>query len=304
MRVLITGAAGFAGPYLTRELARAGAEVIATDVGFSNPINEAAQNVELDILDREALEQTISSVKPDACVHLAGKTFAPAGEEEPADMFTVNVTGTLNLLETCLKIAPGIRLLAISSGHVYGNGAPGRLIDELAPHRPETMYAVSKSAADHASLVFAEHHGLDVLIARPSNHTGPGQTDCFVVPAIARQIRRMAEGGSDEPLQIGNPESSRDFLDVRDVVKAYRLLLEKGKSCKAYNIASGNQVTIGDLVEKICAQAGIKPEIKVDPKKFRPTDHSPFLDIGTLKKDTGWSPSISLDQTVKDILEQ
>ncbi|MFW6152459.1 MAG: NAD-dependent epimerase/dehydratase family protein [Verrucomicrobiota bacterium] len=302
MKVLITGAAGFVGHYLAQELSRAGWEVIAGDISFPTPVREAAQNLELDILDRSKLKQTLSRHSPDACVHLAGKTFAPAGEQAPADMFNVNVTGTLNLLETLLENKTKTRLLTVSSAHVYGNGEPGRIIDESAPHKPGTMYAISKSSADIASLIFARHHGLDVIVARPNNHTGPKQPDCFVVPAIARQIKKMAEDGSGQPLYIGNPESSRDFLDVRDVVKAYRLLLEKGKGCNAYNIASGNQITIGSLVENICAQANTKPEIKIDPQKFRPTDHSPFLDTTRLKEDTGWSPGIPLDQTIRDIL--
>ncbi len=302
MKVLITGAAGFVGHYLAQELSSAGWEVIAGDISFPSPVKAAAQNLELDILEQAKLEQAISTCSPDACVHLAGKTFAPAGEQAPAEMFNVNVIGTLNLLESLLKTGPETRLLVVSSAHVYGNGEPGKMIDESEPHKPGTMYAISKSSADLASLVFARHHGLDVIVARPNNHTGPGQPECFVVPAIARQIKRMAEDGSGKPLQIGNPESSRDFLDVRDVVKAYRLLLEKGETCNAYNIASSNQITIGSLVEKICAQAGIKPETKIDPEKFRPTDHSPFLDTTRLKQDTGWTPSIPLDQTMKDIL--
>ncbi len=302
MKALITGAAGFVGHYLAKELSGAGWEVIACDISFPTPVKEAAQNLELDMLDRSKLKQTLSMYNPDACVHLAGRTFAPAGEQAPADMFNVNVTGTLNLLETLIESKTKARLLTVSSAHVYGNGEPGRIIDESAPHKPGTMYAISKSSADLASLVFARHHGLDVIVARPNNHTGPGQPDCFVVPAIVRQIKQMAEDDTGQPLRIGNPESSRDFLDVRDVVKAYRLLLEKGKGCNAYNIASGAQVTIGALVEKICAQANIKPEIKIDPHKFRPTDHSPFLDTTRLKEDTGWFPEITLEQTIRDIL--
>jgi GDP-4-dehydro-6-deoxy-D-mannose reductase len=304
MRALITGASGFVGRHLAAELEAGGHEVIATDISFHAPLPEASVCVEVDILDQASIAEAFTSYKPDCCVHLAGKTFAPEGEEEPARMFSVNVTGTLNVLETVYRLSPAAKVLTVSSGHVYGNSRCSSFLNEQTLHEPTNMYAISKSAADRASLVFASRHDLNVCVARPNNHTGPGQGHDFVVPSIVAQVKTIAASRQNGEMKIGNPESSRDFLDVRDVVRAYRLLLEKGSACKAYNVSSGTQVSIGDLVKKVCELAGVQPEIRIDRDKFRPTDCSPKLDTSAIEKDTGWSPRISLDRTIKDMLNE
>ena len=142
------------------------------------------------------------------------------------------------------------------------------------------------------------------MTARPNNHIGPGQSPDFVVPSLARQIKDIADGRSEPVVHVGNIESTRSFTDVRDVVRAYRLLIEKGESCKAYNISSQTEIRIRELLGKICRMLDVKPELRVDPDRFRPTDSSPSLDTTRIQDDIGWCPETELDQTLSDILAE
>ena len=240
-------------------------------------------------------------VWPYAYPPLLAVTFVPAASTEPDLMLSVNVRGTLTLLDAFRSHAPYARILVVSSAHIYGpvhDEIPRREHDEP---RPATLYAVSKMAADLAALAFAKREALAIMTARPTNHTGPGQPSRFVVPALARQVRAVAAGDRRD-IVTGNLESVRDFADVRDVVRAYRLLLEGGKPRRAYNVSAGNRVPIRRILETLCGQANISPPVRTDPTLFRPVDHSPPLDTTRLRNAVRWSPTISLDATLRDML--
>jgi GDP-4-dehydro-6-deoxy-D-mannose reductase len=303
MKCLITGAAGFAGPHLIHELAAHGHECVATDLAIEQPIPGAAACESVDIRDTAALDELIRNTQPQACIHMAGITYVPDGDANPDLMLSVNVRGTMNLLHAIREHAPGARILTVSTAHVYGVGPREALLTEDSQLRPVSMYAVSKAAGDIATLACATRHGIHAVVARPNNHTGPGQQPRFVVGAFARQVRDIAAGRSEPRIRVGNLESERDFMDVRDVVRAYRLLMEQGQAGQAYNIASDNVVQIGDMLSTLCRLAGVSPELEPDPALMRPTDWSPHLDTTRLVTATGWAPTIPFEQTLQDMLD-
>jgi len=302
MKVLVTGASGFVGRYLIKELAANAHTVIATDLETPiTPIQDAAF-VSSDIRDIDSLSSIIRRDKPDACVHMAALTFVPAGTKSPELMLNVNITGTYNLLEAFRKEAPAARILTTSSSHIYGTNAD-KIITEDSPLAPFTIYAISKAAADIATLAYARHFDMHTMTARANNHVGPGQAKHFILSSIAAQIMEIRNNKTDPVIKAGNVESTRDFADVRDVVKAYRLILEKGSKGNAYNITSGTSYPIRQIIEMMSRIAGIETRITMDPALFRPTDHSPRLDISRIKAHCGWTPAIPLEQTLKDMLQ-
>lgn len=303
MRVLVTGSRGFVGRHVLTDLRQAGHEALGLITATERPAHPPYE-FEGDICDAHRMRALVRDLRPDACLHLAGVAFVPVAWSKPEFVFEVNVQGTLNVLEAFRTEAPEARLLIISSSQVYGLQAREKPLPEEAPLEPDNLYAVSKMAADLTSLLYTRRYGMAVMTARPCNHIGPGQSADFVVPAFARQVAEIASGRAAAHMRVGNLESTREFLDVRDVVTAYRLILEKGTAGRAYNVGSGVSVRIGLLLEHLCAMAGIKPALEVDPQRFRPTDAHPVLDASRLREDAGWSPRYALEQTLRDVLAE
>ena len=254
MRVLVTGAYGFVGRHMTRELRAAG----HTPIRMSGPCEDVPDaDTQADILDLASLIRAVEKTTPDACVHLAGMAFVPAAAKNPALTFEVNTVGTMHLLQAFQQAAPQSRILVVTTSQIYGNRDTTTALPETYPSAPENLYAVSKLAADTASLMVARQQHMHVMTARPHNHIGPGQSRDFVISAFAHQLAEMADGTSEPVMQVGNLESRRDFLDVRDVTRAYRMLLEKGKSGEAYNIASGELLQIQTVLNILAQAAGV-----------------------------------------------
>lgn len=293
MRVLVTGGAGFVARHLTRELVSAGHEVVLSDV-------ESVPGVKVaDLTDREALYDLVAEVNPEACVHLGAMAFIPDGEVQDERLWRVNVEGTENLCVALKMHVPRARLLFVSTAQVYG--APGAddfsLVDEDAPCAPVSAYARSKVAAEKVVL----KSGLDICIARPANHTGPGQSLRFVVPAfIARALDVKA--GKTDVFEVGNLESVRDFTDVRDVVSAYRLILEKGETGGVYNIGGDLRLSMGELLAQIQSLVGISVPARVKPEFYRPTDFSLRLSCERIRR-LGWNASYNFIDTLKDMMK-
>ena len=301
-RVLVTGAAGFVGGHLVRELEAHGHVVATTDAVPAAAMPDCRV---VDLRDRDALRALVRETRPDACVHLGAISFVPDGDKNPSDLLTINIAGTVNLAEAIRTEAPACRLLFVSTAQVYGPVTSIRAanvpIRENAPLLPLSMYAISKTAAEHAVSAYGAAHGMQTLIARPANHTGPGQSPKFVAVSFARQIL-AAKVGEIAEIRVGNLESIRDFTDVRDVVRAYRLILEHGQSGMAYNITTNARVSIRELLDRLMALAGASPRVVVDPALYRPGDASLRLDVSRLREHTGWTPQFKLDQTLADIL--
>lgn len=303
MRVLITGSRGFVGRHVQNNLRAAGHETLDLITAAERPARNAHE-YEGDICDANRMRSLVRDLRPDACLHLAGVAFVPVAWSKPEFVFEVNVQGTLNVLDAFRNEAPDARILVVSSSQVYGLQGSHRPLTEDDPMNPDNLYAVSKLAADLTALLYTRRYGMAVMTARPCNHIGPGQSADFVVPAFARQVNEIATGRCEPHMRVGNLESTREFLDVRDVVEAYRLILEKGQPGLAYNVGAGVSVHIGLLLEKLCELAGVKPVLEVDPQRFRPTDAHPVLDATRLRNHTGWQPRYSLDQTLADALAE
>ena len=304
MKVLVTGAAGFVGRHLIRDLTDNGHSVLALDFAFPSPVAGVEQSITADLRDKEALATTFKECSPDACVHLAAISFVPAGVSDPSAMLTVNIGGTLNLLEVLRDTAPDCRTLVASTAQIYAPSSDDCPIDEKGIIAPVNLYAITKSAADLSALAFSSRYELPIMTARPNNHTGPGQAPQFVIPSFVSQIAAIAAGQADPVMQVGNLESERIFADVRDIVRAYRLLLEKGQAGQAYNISGQAMLKIGTVLDLLCKIAGTTVERQVDPEKFRPTDKSPLLSTARIQEQTSWHAEIDIEQTLRDMLNE
>lgn len=291
MRVLVTGAGGFVGRWLTDELEAAGHAIAAP------------ASAELDVTDPDSIGGALGRFRPDAVAHLAAVAFAPDARADPARAFAVNVGGTVNLFEEIRRSASGPVVLVTGSSEVYGAPDPSELpLTEESPLRPATPYALSKAAQESVALAYAARLGLRVVVTRSFNHSGPGQRPVFVVPALAARVRDARNGG--EPvIRVGNLDVRRDFTDVRDVVRAYRLLLEAahaertGDGGAVFNVASGRAVPVRDVVEQLCELAGVAPKTVTDPDLVRPNDPPEIRgDYGALRFLTGWEPTLGVSQ--------
>lgn len=293
MRALITGAGGFVGHHLQRHLEQCGDEVIATDRVTDG----------LDILDAAALLEKFRRSGAEVVYHLAGASDVGGSWQTPQATFRANAEGTLNVLWAARE-ADVQRVLTVGSADVYGKVTADDLpIREELPLRPVSPYAASKAAADYVALQAHLGHGQAVVRCRPFNHLGPGQTDKFVAPAIAGRIARNERDGASV-VKVGNLSPERDFTDVRDVVRAYRLLVEQGEAGQVYNVCSGRAIAVQELVEQFIAMATIPMTLEPDPELQRPVDIPVLLgDNSRLVADTGWSTEIPLEQTLADLLE-
>lgn len=302
MRILVTGASGFVGRHFLNEAALGGHETFALDLSPPHDPSPCAGFATANLTDPAALREAVQRFSPDACLHLAGIAFVPAANSDPSGIININVMGTTHLLEAFRTTAPNARILVVSSSHVYGQANRPAPITEDDPLAPDTLYSITKAAADSIARFYSRQYGMKVIVARPGNHVGPGQSPSFVIPAFARQVKAIRQG-TPQPIKVGNLESVRDFTDVRDVARAYRLLLEQGQSGLAYNIASGHQYSIGTILDRLCTLAGIKPEIVQDPALYRPDGVCPRLDTHRLTAATGWQPAYTIEKTLADILE-
>jgi GDP-4-dehydro-6-deoxy-D-mannose reductase len=292
MRALVTGASGFVGSYLSAHLEESGDEVIALDdsVDLGDPAGAVTVGDQLKF------------VAPDVIYHLAALTHVGRSWEDPVSTMRVNALGTLAVLEAARAQSHPARVILISSSEVYGAG-DGRPIREDDPLRPVTPYAASKVSAEYLGLQAFLGRGLDVVRARPFNHIGPGQGDIFVVSALARRIVEAERAGGGA-IAVGNLAAARDFTDVRDVVRAYRLLATNGAAGQVYNVCSGVARQVEELFKILIAHSSVPIEAREDPELFRPVD-VPMLvgDNSRLVDLVGWHPEIDLSQTLVAVLD-
>ena len=298
MRVLVTGASGFVGRWVAEELSGHGHEVIPA------PPRDA-----MDIADADAVRAFVVASRPDAVVHLAGLAFGPDATRDPAEAERVNATGTATVIESLAASGrTAAPLLVAGSADVYGAPAPDDLpLRESAPAWPRSAYGRSKLLQEQTALSTGRDRGVAVAVTRSFNHTGPGQRPEFVAPALARRIlAARAEGRSD--IVVGNIDVRRDFSDVRDVVRAYRLLLEglaagTVPAGTVVNVASGRSVSIREIIALLADLVGVAVEPRVDPTLVRVDDPPQLVgDISLLRTLTGWEPRIPLRHTLADLL--
>jgi GDP-4-dehydro-6-deoxy-D-mannose reductase len=294
---LITGSLGFVGRHLTAELLGNGYTVCGID------IEEGANTVAIDLLDRQAVRENIRSVQPDVIFHLAAQAAIPLSWKEPQKTFELNVIGTINLLEAVSLNNQSCTLIIIGSADQYGYTGSSKPISENEKLLPRNPYAISKTTQEELALLYAKTFNLDVRMARPFNHCGPGQRPGFLVSDICLGLVDVEKGVSP-CLKVGNLEAIRDFTDVRDIVAAYRLIYEKGKANEVYNVGSGYGRSAQEVLDLLLSLSDREIEIMPDKDRMRVSDTPVFIcDNTKLKNHTGWSPSIPLKKTLRDALE-
>ncbi len=293
MRSLITGGRGFVGTWLAEHLRSEGDEVVQIDQ-------------EVEITDPAALLDAVTAAAPDAIYHLAAMTHVGQSWDEPLRVLEVNVLGTGALLAAARQCGTDPTVLVTSSAEVYGAVTdPGRLpLTEQSATAPLTPYAASKLAAEALCTQAWLGHGQRVVTVRPFNHIGPGQSPNFVVSALAKRIVEAERSGAPD-IPVGTLSARRDFTDVRDVVRAYRMLVTSGRPGEVYNVCSGRDVSIQEIADGLLALAGSDVRLRVDPALVRPVE-VPVLrgDRTRVTDDTGWAPALPLEQTLADILGQ
>jgi GDP-4-dehydro-6-deoxy-D-mannose reductase len=290
MKILVTGSNGFVGHWMCRHLESCGDEVIALDPS-------------IDINDENAIEQSLTKAKPEAIIHLAAWADVGSSWQNQAKVFAINAQGTLTLLAATQQLSEAPKVLIVSSAEVYGKLTESECpVSESAELRPVSPYAVSKVSAEFLGLQAHLASGLPVIRVRPFNHIGPGQRTSFVVAALAERIVKAIRSNEKE-LPIGNMTPRRDFTDVRDVVRAYRKLLDSGKAGDVYNVCSGEAISIGEVAERMIKLANASLVLKEDDELTRPVDVPLFLGDNTkLTKTTGWKREHALDDSMQDVL--
>ena len=313
MRALVTGASGFVGGHLCEHLTAEGDLVVGLSATGRWPPELThlsrlmrLERCDLQEIDEADLAELLRRKQPEAIYHLAAQSNPQKSLDDPRGTWALNLGGTLNLLEALRKatLNPPPRVLLVSSGVCYGNPDPQHLpVTESCPLRPNNPYAASKAAAD---LLGIQHHltyGADVVIVRPFNHSGPRQSPRYVLAALALQVAEV-EAGRKDRIEVGNLDVVRDFTDVRDVVRAYRLLIHHGTPGEIYNLGSGQGTRLADALHLLTSFASRPIEVRVDPARVRAVDQ-PLLvaDASKLRAATHWTPHHTIEQTLKDMLD-
>ena len=299
MRALITGSRGFVGGYLRRELEEHGYTVFGLDIAADE------QTIAGDITNPQQLSEILRAVQPDVVFHLAGQANVALSWQIPQKTFALNAVGLINLLEALRREKPDARVVGIGSSDQYGNlGELGRNVTEETPMKPQSPYAVSKKAQEDIAAVYARAYGMQICMTRSFNHAGAGQKRGFLIPDFASGIAQV-ECGKAEFLPVGNLSAKRDFTHVKDVVRAYRLLAERGKSGEVYNIGSQIVYSAQEILDRLCALTIREIPVRQDPAKMRPSD-TPVIccDHGKLTRDTGWLPEIPMDEILCEVLDE
>jgi len=293
-RLMVTGLDGFVGRHVKQAVES------LRDGRFQ--LVEARGAIEL--REPATLQQAIEETRPDYVLHLAAQSFIPASVKDPRATYEVNFFGTLNLLQTLKAGGFRGRMLYVGSAEAYGAVRDEDLpVVESCPLRPRTPYGVSKAAAELLCYQWTQDQGFDIVISRPFNHLGPGQAEHFVVPDFAKQVTEIKLGRREPVLNVGAIDVTRDFTDVRDVVQAYLALMERGESGEAYNVCSGREYSIREILEELIRLAEVECRIIVDSARLRAIERKRNRgSFEKLAKCTGWHPRITLTESLRDVL--
>jgi GDP-4-dehydro-6-deoxy-D-mannose reductase len=315
VRCFVTGIGGFAGSHLAETLLAAGHDVTGTvtDARARPRLRALAERhagfdlerlVTVDVTDRDAVTRAVAAAAPEWVFHLAAIAFAPRAEADPARTFAVNVLGTVHVLDALKNAAPAARALVSISSEAYGAVAATDLpVTEAAPFRPANVYGVSKAAADLATFQRWWATETPVVRVRAFNHTGPGQSADFVCSDFARQIARAEAGLAPPVLKVGNLVAERDFSDVRDIVRGYALLIERGSVGEAYNLCSGAATSVKSIVEMLVAESRTEITYHQEQGRLRANEVPRLVGSAAKAAALGWSPTIPLRQTVREVLQ-
>lgn len=288
-RILVTGDKGFVGQHAL--------DYMAGSTGLSTFKSD------IDIRDKKSILECLNNFQPDAVLHLAALSFVPDSFKSPEATFEVNFLGTLRLLEALAETGFKGRFLYVSTGDAYGRVQKSELpIRESRLLRPTNPYAVSKAATEALCFQWSQTGPFEIIMARPFNHIGAGQSSNFAISNFAKQIAEIAAGLRPPLLSVGNIEATRDFTDVIDVVRAYGLMLANGKNGEIYNVCSGIERSIRALLLKLLGLSGVSAEIVTDAARYRPTDQPRvYGSYQKLKEQTGWNPEVSINETLLNL---
>jgi GDP-4-dehydro-6-deoxy-D-mannose reductase len=307
LRALITGIAGFVGAHLAEALgAETEWEVWGAVIGSVERASarSGAKILTTDLREPEQARVLVETARPDWVFHLAAQAYVPQSWADPWDTYHTNIRSQLNLLDALSRSGSKARVMVVSSNEVYGYARGEDLpLNENAPLRPNSPYAVSKLAQDFMGLQYFLDRQLPIIRVRPFNHIGPRQNQRFVAPSFAKQIAEIERGRREPVLHLGNMSAQRDFTDVRDMVRAYILAIQQGEPGEVYNIGTGQARSVREMLDIMLADCPIKVTEEIDHAKFRPSDTPiSYADPTKFKQQTGWAPQISFEQTCLDIL--
>lgn len=304
-KALIVGAAGFVGGYLARHLQEEyGMKVALTKLPHENLEIEGADAYNLDILDKDAIVALLFRVRPDYIFHLAAQSSVGLSWKNPGLTVDINIKGSINVMDAVRELYYKPKVLLIGSGEEYGHIKEGETpISEDNMIRPGNIYAATKVCQNMIGSIYAKAYDMDLMLVRAFNHIGPTQAPMFVVADFCKQVAEIEKGLRPPVMYVGNLSAERDFTDVRDVVRAYALLIQKGAAGETYNVGSGHAVSIREILDMIISLSDKEIKVEVDPNKLRPVD-VPIIEADTtkLKQTTGWEQTITLKQTIDETL--
>ncbi|NIK68761.1 GDP-mannose 4,6-dehydratase [Paenibacillus sp. BK720] len=310
MKALITGITGFVGSHLAEHLLGEGIEVTGTMRSHSSlrHIRHLLPDMclyECELMDPQAVERMMADIRPDLIFHLAAQSFVPLSWESPAETMTNNIIGQVHLLEAVRKLGLASKVLIACSSEEYGHVEEDEVpVKETNPLRPNSPYAVSKIAQDYLGYQYFKTYGQHIVRTRTFNHHGPRRGAQFVSSNFAKQIAEIEKGLKPPVLHVGNLEAKRDFTDVRDVVRAYRMALNDCEAGEIYNIASGQCHEIREVIQILLSYSTVDITIEEDKTRLRPSDVKVLVgDYGKFYERTGWKPEIPFEQTMKDLLD-
>jgi len=306
MKALIIGGAGFVGNYLIDHLQK--------DCGWSVTVTKLEHEIieqkdlsiyNLNILDKQAIIELLEEVKPDFIFHLAAQSSVSVSWKNPSLTIDVNIKGSINVLDAIRELEYKPRILLIGSGEEYGHILPNETpITENNHTRPGNIYAATKVCQNMIGTIYADAYQMDIVMVRAFNHIGPKQAPLFVVADFCKQVAEIEKGLLEPVIKVGNLSAKRDFTDVRDVVRAYSLLIQNGKTGETYNVGSGKAIAIEEILQMILSHSTAVITVEIEHNKLRPVD-IPIIeaDIRKLYECTGWNRSINLDDTIMDTLK-
>lgn len=312
MNILITGITGFAGSHLADYILKNHSEhKVFGIVRWRSRMDNVAHIldkitlVEADLKDQVSLRKCIAEIRPDRIFHLAAQSFVPTSWICPAETFAINSIGEINLFEAVLSLKLSPRIQIAGSSEEYGFVHPYEVpMKETNPLRPLSPYAVSKVAQDLLAYQYHKSYGLETVRTRGFNHTGPRRGDVFICSNFAKQIAEIEKELKDPVIRVGNLDAQRDFTDVRDIVRAYWLSLEKGESGDVYNIGTGRAITMREMLDMLLPLSSSSVRIEIDPSRLRPSDVPILLsDSSKFRALTGWKPEIPFQKTLQDLLD-
>lgn len=301
-RVLIFGAGGFVGSYLCKEFLNNGYKVSGTDKGEGSALPSEVDFYKTDLMQVNEVEKLIGQIQPDIIVNLAAISSVGASWNMPQTTMAINVIGALNIMEAARKSEQKPRILFVGSSEEYVISE--NPLDENTQLNANNPYGISKVTQEQFAKLYREQYGLKIYCVRPFNHTGIGQRDSFVLPSFCKQVAEIDKSGKDGKIQVGNLKVKRDFSHVKDVVRAYRMIVESDNCNQIYNVGSGNAYSLEDMLTYILGLSNQRIEIEVDQNRIRPTDQPVICcDRSLIGKELGWEPQYNVYDALKEMYE-